>query len=102
VDRIDERYGHLSVQRVTLNQVRELVARNQQADGSSLARCSLDKAMSFEHQNHLVYGRRGDFKVLLHFGLRRWEAVDFSVVVNERQVLALLVGVGSLHRKAVG
>jgi hypothetical protein len=25
--------------------------------------------------------------------------VDFSVVVNERQVLALLVGVGSLHRK---
>lgn len=55
--------------------------------------------MSFERQNHLVYGRRGDLKVLLHFGLRRWGAVDFSVVINERQVLALLVGVGSLHRK---
>ena len=25
--------------------------------------------------------------------------MDFSVVVNERQVLALLVGVGSLHLK---
>jgi len=47
----------------------------------------------------LVYGRRGDLEVLLHFGLRGWRAVDFSVVVNERQVLALLVGVGSLHRK---
>jgi len=32
-------------------------------------------------------------KVLLHFGLRRWEPVDFAVVVNEGQVLALLVGI---------
>ena len=56
--------------------------------------------MSFERQNHLVYGRRGDLEVLLHFGLRRWGPVDFSVVVNERQVLALLIGIGSLHGRA--
>src|SRR5882762_8815424 len=53
--------------------------------------------MSFERQNHLVYGRRGDLEVLLHFGLRGWGPVDFAVVVNERQVLALLIGMGSLH-----
>jgi hypothetical protein len=54
--------------------------------------------MSLERQDHLVYGRRGDLKVVLHFGLRRWGAVDFPVVVNERQVLALLISIGSLHR----
>jgi hypothetical protein len=37
--------------------------------------------MSFERQDHLVYGRRGDLEVLLHFGLRRWGPVDFAVVV---------------------
>jgi hypothetical protein len=54
--------------------------------------------VSFERQDHLVYGRRGDLEVLLHFGLRMWGPVDFAVVVNERQVLALLIGIGSLHR----
>lgn len=57
--------------------------------------------MRFERQDHLVYGRRGDFEVLLHFGLRRWGPVDFAVVVNERQVLALLISIGSLHRVPV-
>ena len=90
--------GHFSVQMVTLDQVRQLVARNQQTDGSSLARCSPDKAMSFERQDHLVYGRRRDVEVLLHFGLRGRAPVDFAVVVNERQVLALLIGIGSLDR----
>jgi hypothetical protein len=54
--------------------------------------------MSFERQDHLVYGRRGDLEVLLHIGFRRWAPVDFAVVLNERQVLALLIGLGSLHR----
>jgi hypothetical protein len=76
--------GHFSVQMVTLDQVQQLVARNQQTDGSSLARQSLDKAMSFERQDHLVYERREDLEVSLHFGLRRWVPVDFSVVVNDK------------------
>ena len=54
--------------------------------------------MSFERQDHLVHGRRGDSEVLLHFGLRRWAPVDFAVVVDERQVLALLFGIGFFHR----
>ena len=54
-------------------------------------------AQSPAHQ-HLVYGRRRDVQVLLHFGLRMWAPVDFAVVVNERQLLALLIGIGSLHR----
>ena len=53
----------------------------------------------FRASKSLVYGRRSDLKVLLHFELQRWGAVDFFVIVNECQVLALLVGVGSLHRK---
>jgi hypothetical protein len=55
--------------------------------------------MSFERQDHLVHGRWRDSKVLLHVGLRRRAPVDFAVVVNERQVLALPVGIRFLHRR---
>jgi hypothetical protein len=93
--------GHLPVFEIALarlDQIRQVFTRNQQTDGSSLAWCSLDKAMHFEGQDHLVHGRRRDSKVLLHFGLRRWAAMDFAIVVDERQVLALLVGIGFFHR----
>src|ERR1700730_4376396 len=44
------------------------------------------------------YGRRRDSKVVLQVGLRRRAAVDFVVVINESQVLALFVRIGFLHR----
>jgi hypothetical protein len=82
---------------VELDQVGQLLTRNQQTDGSSPPRCSLDKAASFEGQDHLGHRRRRNLKVPLHFRFRRWAPVDFAVVVNERQVLALRVGIGFLH-----
>ena len=82
---------------VTLDQVRWLVARNRRTDGSSLAWCSLDKAMSSSVKIIWCTKRRGDLEGLLRIGFRRWAPVDFAVVVNERQVLALLIGIGFLH-----
>jgi len=93
------RQQFFGVARLKLKQIRYLLTRNQQTDGSSLPRCSLDKPVSFERQDHLVHGRRRDSKVLLHFGLRRWAPVDLAVVVDKRQVLTLLVGIGFLHRE---
>ena len=50
--------------------------------------------MIFKRQDHLVHGRRRDSEVLLQFGFRRWVPVDFAIIVNECEVLALLLSVG--------
>jgi len=44
-----------------------------------------------------MHGRRRDSKVLLHFGLRWRTSVDFAVVINESQVLALFVRISFRH-----
>src|SRR6516162_5661956 len=68
----------------------------QQLDGPSLSWRSCDEAARFEGQDHLMYGRRRDSKVLLLFGLRRRTSVDLSVVINKSQILALFVRI-SIH-----
>src|ERR1017187_10762148 len=67
-------------------------------DGPRLSGRSLEEAAGLERQDHLVYGRRGDAKVPLHFGLRGCAAVNLAVVIDESQVLTLFVGVGFPHR----
>ena len=44
-----------------------------------------------------MYGRRRDSKVLLHFGLRGRASVDFAVIMDEGQVLALFIRICFLH-----
>jgi hypothetical protein len=69
-------------------------------DGASLPRRSLDEAARFERQDHLVHGRRRDSKVLLHLGLRWRVAVNFAVVIDERQVLPLFICIVFFHYPA--
>jgi len=45
-----------------------------------------------KREHHLVDGRRRDLEVRLQLGLRRGSAVDLGVVVDEREILALLGG----------
>jgi len=58
---------------------------------------SLDEPPGHERQDHLMYGRRRNLKVLLHLGLGGRASVDSSVVIDEGQVLALFGGIGFLH-----
>lgn len=60
-------------------------------NGPGLSGRSLDEAMCFERQNHLMYGGRRDSKVLLQIGLRGRTSMDFAVVINESQILTLSV-----------
>src|SRR5690349_229908 len=66
-------------------------------DGAGLPRRAFDEAPSFERQDHLVHGRRRDSEVLLHFGLRWRVAVNFAVVIDERQVLPLFFCIVFFH-----
>lgn len=68
-------------------------------DGSSLPGCSRDEPARFECQDHLMYGWRRDSKVVLHFGLRGRASVDFAVVIDEGQVLAVAAYEKSIELK---
>src|SRR5438046_3029912 len=69
-------------------------------DGAGLPRRAFDEAPSFERQDHLVHGWRRDSEVLLHFGLRWRVAVNFAVVIDERQVLPLFFCIVFSHYPA--
>src|SRR5882757_7483517 len=77
-----------------LLKVGEVLPCEQQPEGSSLPRSPLNEAVGFECEDHLMHGRRAHAKISLHVGLRRRSAVDFGVVVNEREILALFVREG--------
>jgi hypothetical protein len=51
--------------------------------------------MLVQGHDHVVDGRRQHVESALHFRFSGGHAVDFGVVVNEREVLALLVRVGA-------
>jgi len=72
-------------------QVWKVLAREQKPEGSALPRSSLNVAVGFECDDHLVNRRRADAKVPLHLGLGRRTTVDFAVVVNEGEILALFM-----------
>jgi hypothetical protein len=74
--------------------------RNEKTDGPGLPWRPFDQSVRFQRQDHLVNRRRRDSEVLLHFGFGRRAPVDFTVVVNERQILPLLGSVGFVHRLA--
>ena len=65
--------------------------RDQQLDGSGLAGRSRNEPPCFECQDHLMYGWRRNSKVPLHLGLRGRASVDFAVIMDEGQVLALFI-----------
>jgi len=67
VDRIDERYGAFQCPDGHTRSS-PVARRAESADGWVEPGPVFDKAMSFERQDHLVYGRRRDVEVLLHFG----------------------------------
>ena len=59
-------------------------------DASGDAGLTANEAVSFERHDHLVDGRRADFKVSLHIGLG-WRASEHVLVgVDESQIPALL------------
>lgn len=72
-----------------LLQVRQVLQLNEKANGSRLAWGSFDQAVAFQDFDHIVNRGRRDSKVALQIGFRRSLAVDFGVVVDECQVLAL-------------
>jgi hypothetical protein len=51
-----------------------------------------NEAASFEGDDHLMHGGRGNLEVALHVGLGGRASEHVSVGVDEGQVLALLVG----------
>ena len=75
-------------------QVREVLACEQEPDGSSLPRHPLNEADGFKVEDHLVHGRGADMKVSLHVGLGRRTAVELAVVIKECKILTLFVGEG--------
>lgn len=80
----------------------QLFGGDEDLDGASFSRGSLDQAGPFEVENHLVDARRGDLEVLLDVGLGWGPAVDLCLDVNEGQVLALLFGEAWLERGVTG
>jgi len=91
--------GQIATAAVTLSalsalhllQVRKVLAREQKPEGSSLSRNSLNEAVGFQGEDHLVYGRWAHAKVSLHVGLGGRPAADPAVVVNEGEILPLFV-----------
>jgi len=86
----------------SLLQVRKILACEQEPDGSSLPGSSLNEAVGFQGEDHLVHGRRAHAKISLHVGLGGRPAVDPAVVVNERKILSLFVREGFCrHERSV-
>ncbi len=75
---------------------------NEELDTPWLAWLSLDEAYSFEGENHLMNGWRGDLEVPLHVALGGWSAHDAGVGVNEGEVLPLLFGEAGLGKGVTG
>jgi hypothetical protein len=65
---------------------------DQHFDAAGQARLPADQAHPFQHQHHLVNGRRAHSKVALHVGLSGWAAMHPRIGIDEGQVLALPVG----------
>jgi hypothetical protein len=63
---------------------------NEQFNAAGRFRLPLDKTRPFECQHHLVNGRWADPKIFLHVSFGRRSAVQASIKVNKRQILALL------------
>ena len=61
------------------------------------------RPLAFQRKHHLMHGRRRHAEIPFHVGLRRRSAVDFCVVIDEREVLALFfrVGLRRWHRLIV-
>ena len=67
--------------------------RYSQCQAAGDARLFVNESLLLQMGQHAVYGRGRDPEVALQIGLCRRPAVNFGVVVNEGQVLALQVGI---------
>ncbi len=75
---------------------------NEQSDAASDPWLPFDEACLFQGQHHLVNGRRADAKIFLHVGFGWRPAVQASVEVNKREILALLGREGFCRRTHAG
>jgi hypothetical protein len=90
----DVQFALSALSTLQLIQVREILARQEEPDGSSLPGSPLNETVGFQGKDHLVHGRRAHAKVCLHGGLGGRTAVDPAVVINEREILPLFVREG--------
>ena len=77
--------------------VRQLITSQQELDRPSCARSALDELPLLKRDDHVVDGRGRHLEVALQVGFSRRNAVEFGVVVDERQVLSLRRGIGAFH-----
>jgi hypothetical protein len=74
----------------TLCQVRQFCTSQSQPDCACLPRFSVDESARVERLDHLMYDRRRDAEEPTEVCLSRWRTVNLAVVIDEREVLALL------------
>lgn len=67
----------------------------------SLSRLAMNQPTALEFDDHSMDDRRRDFEVAVHIGLGGRAAMKLGVRVDERQVLALKLGVGGGDRDAI-
>ena len=81
-------------------QVWQFVSLDPKRNRPSLSGSAGDKPVLLERHDHLVDRGWGHLKVPLHVSFRRRLAIELGVVVDKRQVLALLLG-GSHGDKSI-
>ena len=72
-----------------LFQVRQFLPVQKQLDGSALAGSAADKSSFIQHRNHPMGCGGGDLKITRYIQFRRRLPVEFGVIINEGQALAL-------------
>src|SRR5438105_1715396 len=75
----------------SLPERRNVLRQNKKLDAARHTRTPRDEAATFERHDHLMHGRRTDFKVALHVGLGRCASIHANVGGDEGKVLPLLV-----------
>ena len=74
-----------------------MIAPQQEVYRPARARSALNEPTLLQRDDHVVDRRGRHPKVALHVGFSGWDAVDFGVIVDERQVLALRRSVVAFH-----
>ena len=77
--------------------IRKLITFQQELDRPARAGSALNEPALLKRDDHVVDGRGRHPEVALHVGFSGRDAVDFSVVVDESQVLTLCRGIAGFH-----
>lgn len=72
--------------------LRQVPGGDQHSDGPGHARSPLNEPLFFQVDYHVMDRRGTDVKMPLHFVFRRGNAMHLRVLMDKRQILALLLG----------